>query len=75
MVLPSADEGSDLVCRYYLRPGEVSIVVAVSSADPQLPEEDGFAWQVLSALTTDTSTAFENGVFSVTLTMNSTVNV
>ena len=75
MVLPSADAGSDLVCRYYMRPGEVSITVAVSSADPELPEEDGFAWQVLSALTTETSTTVENGVFSVTLTMNSTVNV
>ena len=74
MVLPSADEGSDLVCRYYLRPGEVSITVEVTSSDPELPEEDGFAWQVLSALTTETATSFENGVFSVTLTMNSTVN-
>ena len=74
MVLPSADEGSDLICRYFMRPGEVSITVSVSSVDPQLPEEDGFAWQVLSALTTDTSTSFEDGVFSVTLTMNSTVN-
>ena len=74
MVLPSADQGSDLVCRYFMRPGEVSITVEVSSSDPELPEEDGFAWQVLSALTTDTSTSFENGIFSVTLTMNSTVN-
>jgi serine/threonine-protein kinase RsbW len=74
MVLPSADEGSDLVCRYFMRPGEVSITVEVSSSDPELPEEDGFAWQVLSALTTDTSTSFDNGIFSVTLTMNSTVN-
>jgi serine/threonine-protein kinase RsbW len=74
MVLPSADAGSDLVCRYFMRPGEVSITVEVSSSDPELPEEDGFAWQVLSALTTDTSTSFENGIFSVTLTMNSTVN-
>ncbi len=75
MVLPSADVGSDLVCRYFMRPGEVSITVEVSSSDPELPEEDGFAWQVLSALTTETSTSFDDGVFSVTLTMNSTVNV
>jgi serine/threonine-protein kinase RsbW len=75
MVLPSADAGSDLVCRYYMRPGEVSINVEVHSADPHLPEEDSFAWQVLSALTTQTSTSYENGIFSVTLTMNSTVNV
>jgi serine/threonine-protein kinase RsbW len=74
MVLPSAEEGSDLVCRFYMRPGEVSITVLVESADPELPEEEGFAWQVLSALTTETSTAYEDGVFSVTLTMNSTVN-
>ena len=54
--------------------GEASAMV-LPSADPELPEEDGFAWQVLSALTTETSTTLENGVFSVTLTMNSTVNV
>ncbi len=74
MVLPSAEPGSDLVCRYYMRPGEVSITVAVPSGNPELPEEDGFAWQVLSALTTESSTDFADGVFSVTLTMNSTVN-
>ena len=75
MVLPSATEGSDLVCRYYMRPGEVSITVAVEREDPELPEEEGFAWQVLSALTTETSTTYEHGVFSVTLTMNSTVSL
>jgi serine/threonine-protein kinase RsbW len=75
MVLPSATVGSDLVCRFYMRPGEVSITVAVESQDPELPEEDGFAWQVLSALTTQTSTSYDEGVFSVTLTMNSTVSL
>ena len=73
MVLPSAEEGSDLVCRYYMRPGEVTIMVQVTSNRPEIPEEDGFAWQVLSALTTETSTSYEDGIFSVTLTMNSTV--
>jgi len=75
MVLPSATVGSDLVCRFYMRPGEVSISVAVECQDPELPEEDGFAWQVLSALTTQTSTSYDEGVFSVTLTMNSTVSL
>ena len=75
MVLPSATVGSDLVCRFYMRPGEVSITVAVESQDPELPEEDGFAWQVLSALTTQTSTSYDEGVFSVNLTMNSTVSL
>ena len=75
MVLPSATAGSDLVCRFYMRPGEVSITVAVESQDPELPEEDGFAWQVLSALTTQTATSYDEGVFSVTLTMNSTVSL
>jgi serine/threonine-protein kinase RsbW len=73
MVLPSAEEGSDLVCRYYMRPGEVTITVEVTSNRPEIPEEDGFAWQVLSALTTETSTSYEDGIFNVTLTMNSTV--
>jgi serine/threonine-protein kinase RsbW len=47
--------------------------VEVTSNRPEIPEEDGFAWQVLSALTTETSTSYEDGIFNVTLTMNSTV--
>lgn len=73
-VLPSARNGSDLSCRFYLRPRELTITATVESDAPDLPEEDGFAWQVLTALTTSASVAAEGSEFRVTLTMNSTVD-
>ena len=76
MVLPSADEGSDLVCRYYMRPGEVSITVTVSQRGPAAAR--GGRLRLAGAQRADhrhRRPPSENGVFSVTLTMNSTVNV
>jgi serine/threonine-protein kinase RsbW len=71
MVLPEADEGSQLVCSYHLAPGRLTVVVAVTAADPDGPEYDSFAWQVLSTLATHAEADASNGRFSVTLTMES----
>jgi serine/threonine-protein kinase RsbW len=70
MVLPEADEGSDLHCTFHLQPGELTVTVAVASAGPVEPDYDSFAWQVLSTLATSASAAYDEGHFSVTLTMN-----
>jgi serine/threonine-protein kinase RsbW len=75
MVLPSADDGADLTCRYFIQPAELTVAVSVGSSDPAPPEEDGFAWQVLSALTTEASVEAGNGRFTVTMTMHSTAHV
>jgi len=75
MVLPSADDGSELTCRYFIGPGRLTITVSVPSRDPELPDHDGFAWQMLNALTTNAATAAENGGLTVTMTMNSTATV
>ena len=71
MVLPEADEGSQLVCSYHLAPGRLTVVVAVTAANPDGPEYDSFAWQVLSTLATHAEADASNGRFSVTLTMES----
>jgi serine/threonine-protein kinase RsbW len=71
MVLPEADEGSQLVCSYHLAPGKLTVVVAVTAAHPDGPEYDSFAWQVLSTLATHAEADASNGRFSVTLTMES----
>ena len=71
MVLPEADEGSQLVCSYHLAPGRLTVVVAVAAADPDGPEYDSFAWQVLSTLATHAEADASNGRFAVTLTMES----
>lgn len=75
MVLPSATEGSDLTCAFFMKTGEVTITITVPSALTELPEEDGFAWQVLNALTTHAELSSGDGVLAVTMTMHSTVAV
>jgi serine/threonine-protein kinase RsbW len=69
MVLPEAQQGSDLLCLFFLAPGELTVKVEVTSAQPVEPDYDSFAWQVLSTLAT--SAAAESGAetFSVSLTM------
>ncbi len=57
-----------------MKTGEVTITVTVPSATTELPEEDGFAWQVLSALTTHAELISGDGTLAVTMTMNSTVD-
>src|SRR3546814_14872610 len=73
MALPSATEGSDLTCAFHLSPGEVTITISVPTASPEMPEEEGFAWQVLTALTTHAEFAHTEGKLIVSLTMRSTV--
>ena len=75
MVLPCADEGSDVTCRYYMSRGELTINVSVPSRAPEVPDRDGFAWQMLNALTTNASALAEAGQFTVSRTMRSTANV
>ncbi|MBD8870129.1 ATP-binding protein [Nocardioides donggukensis] len=74
MVLPSAEPDSGLTNRFYLRPGELTVTVTVVSDAPDLPDENGFAWQVLSALATSTGVSAEGGEFTVSLTTTSSVD-
>jgi serine/threonine-protein kinase RsbW len=71
LVLPVADPGSDLQCRFYMRPGELTIAVAVPCANPVPPDEDTFAWQVLTTLATKASATTDEQRFTITLTMQS----
>lgn len=74
MVLPSATEDSDLICRFFMKTGELTVTITVPSTTVELPDEDGFAWQVLSALTTHADMSAEDGHLAVTMTMHSTVD-
>jgi serine/threonine-protein kinase RsbW len=73
MVLPEADLDSDLVCSYYLSPGQLTVEVSVSAASADGPEYDSFAWQVLSTMATDAQADATDGQFAVRLTMKSGV--
>ena len=69
MVLPEADPGSDLQCRFTLAPGTLTVTVEVAAAQAPTPDYDSFAWQVLSTLATSASADSEGGRFAVSLTM------
>ena len=52
MVLEVADDGTDLVSSFGLRPGEMTVAVSVGAQSPGEPDYDSFAWQVLTTLST-----------------------
>ena len=70
MVLAEADPDSDLICRFYMLPGELTLTVAVTSASAVVePNYDSFAWQVLTTLATTAAADTRDGQFTVTMTM------
>lgn len=71
MVLPEAVAGSDLTCRFYMAPGELTVSVAVGVADPVTPDYDSFAWQVLTTLASHAAAENHSDAFLITLTMES----
>ena len=73
MVLPEAEPDTDLVCSYFRSPGTLTVRVAVTATEPDGPEYDSFAWQVLSTMATRAEADASGGTFSVSLTMESGV--
>src|SRR3954467_6366269 len=67
LVLPHAEPGSDLLGEFYMRPGELTIQVGVPSRHPTPPDEDSFAWQVLTTLATKASASADDQRFTITL--------
>jgi len=73
LVLPVAEPGSDLVCEFFMRAGELTIRVGVEARQPTAPDEDSFAWQVLATLAA-ASASTDDGRFTITLTMQSALS-
>jgi serine/threonine-protein kinase RsbW len=71
LVLPQAEPGSDLTCEFFMRPAELTIQVSVASHQPTPPDEDSFAWQVLTTLATKASASADDRRFAITLSMRS----
>ncbi|MCL8024808.1 anti-sigma factor [Nocardioides bruguierae] len=71
MVLPEADEATDLVGSFALAPGRLTVQVGVPATHPSPPDYDSFAWQVLTTLA-DATVATHDGRFVVTLVATST---
>jgi serine/threonine-protein kinase RsbW len=71
LVLPAAEHGSDMSCRFYMDPGRLTVVVAVESMTAAPPDPDGFAWQVLTTLAGDASASVGDGSYEIRLSMES----
>jgi serine/threonine-protein kinase RsbW len=67
MVLPQARKGSDLTCSFDLAPTRLTVAVAAECDDPRPPDRNGFAWTVLSALTSEVSADVDGSRLTVTL--------
>ena len=69
LVLPEADDSSDLVCRFHMAPGRLTVTVTVAASQAPTVDYDSFGWQVLTTLATEASVGSGGGEFSVTVTM------
>ena len=67
MVLPQASDGADLNCSFFLGADQLKVAVSAECESPRPPSQDGFAWTVLSALTTSLDAAVRGDVLTVTL--------
>jgi serine/threonine-protein kinase RsbW len=68
VVLPQALPTSDLRCAFFLSPETLTVEVSAHCDAPTPPHRDGFAWTVLSALTTSLDTVVEGDILTVRLT-------
>ena len=71
LVLSRADHGSDLTCAFHLGTGRLTVSVAVASGTATPPDQDSFAWQVLTTLADDAAVSVADGRFEITLSMRS----
>ena len=54
-----------------MRPGELTVRVGVPAPDPTPPDEDSFAWQVLTTLATKAAASTDDRRLTITLSMRS----
>jgi len=74
LVLDAAEPGADLTTRFWLAPRELTIAVSTTAAT-DVPEQDSFAWTVLTTLAQEATATTEQGVFQVTLRTTSSIDV
>lgn len=70
LVLPEADPGADLTCRFHLGGGSMTVEVETTAVDEPQPDYDSFAWQVLDTLASDAAVTSGAGVFGVRFRMS-----
>jgi serine/threonine-protein kinase RsbW len=65
LLLPQSNADSNLHCKFDVGDHALTIAVTAESSSPKPPRRDGFAWTVLTALTTDVDATVDGA--SVTL--------
>ena len=75
LVLPEADPGATLECRFHLAPSELTVSVGVASSAPAAADYDSFAWQVLTTLAGEARVDSAPGRYAVTMTMRSSLQL
>jgi serine/threonine-protein kinase RsbW len=71
VALPEAVPGSDLLCRFYMHPGVLTVSLQVAVDGPVRPDYDSFAWQVLTTLATSARADYASGTFTISLSLES----
>ena len=67
ILLPQALPASELQCRFWLGDATMTVAVGATCTDPRPPAEQGFAWRVLSALTTFATSEVDDDRLVLTL--------
>jgi serine/threonine-protein kinase RsbW len=73
LVLPEAAAGGDLEAEFRLDPGALTVSVSVATDGSRSPDQDSFAWQVLSTLSTSTQATAGEGRYEVTFVTESSI--
>ena len=71
MVLPQAGADSDLNCAFFLQGDTLSVAVTARCESPRAPNQDSFAWTVLSALTSTLDSTVDGDRLTIHLTRTS----
>lgn len=71
VVIPQALPDSDLSCAFYLEAQTLLVEVSAHCDEPRPPHKDGFAWTVLSALTTSVAATVDGDTLTVRLSRTS----
>jgi len=67
ILLPQARNPSELECRFWLGEASMTVSVGATCDSPRPPAEEGFAWRVLSALTTSATSSVQEDRLVLTL--------
>jgi serine/threonine-protein kinase RsbW len=68
LLLPQVVPESSLRCTFDVRTSSLTIAVTAESSDPKPPRRDGFAWTVLTALTSEVDAEVNGSSVTLRLT-------